>query len=450
MGGTVADDEPLSGPGGDFHGMPRISKVWLVAGGGWIGRGVQVVAQLVAVRILTDSLGTDGYGVFAVLGSLAGWFALGDFSIAISLQNHISGRRATGRDADDAIYTATLLSGIAAAILAVVMLVTGPWLSKGLLGEFDFLTPQARTLVFYAMAFPGIGTALGGVVYKIWFAQHRGYLSNLLPAGGAILGTLAIWLVARTGLQPALGWSILLYYAPLALLPLAALTWVAFRNRRHRFRTDLVRPLLRHAARFWVFGLLAAAVLQVDYIIMAQVLPPRDIVVYNVASKLFFLVFFVYNALILALWPVCSEAIVRNEWLQVFAMVRRYLLIGTGFTFACGIGVALFNPLVVRVIAPSLDSQLPILVVVLLTIYIVVRVWTDTFAMILQSMNDLKIFWIVVPLQSILSIGFQILGARWFGLPGMIVGLTLCFMLTVAWVLPLRCISHARRGAAGT
>ena len=48
--------------------MPAVPRVWLVAGGGWIGRGLQVVAQLVAIRILTDGLGTEGYGAFAVLG----------------------------------------------------------------------------------------------------------------------------------------------------------------------------------------------------------------------------------------------------------------------------------------------------------------------------------------------------------------------------------------------
>lgn len=418
--------------------MPRIPQIWLVAGGGWIGRGLQVVAQLAAVRILTDSLGTAGYGVFAVLGSLAGWFLLSDFSIAISLQNHISERRATDQDAEDIIYTATILSAAAAGITALVMLLLGPWLSRLLLDEFSFLTAAQRTLAFYAMALPGIGTALGGVVYKIWFAQHRGYLSNLMPAAGTLLGTLAVWLVALGDTQPRLAWSVLLYYAPLAVLPIVALIRTAHRTRRHRFRTDLARPLLHRASRFWVFGLLAAGVLQVDYIIMAQVLPPRDIVVYNIASKLFLLVFFVYNALLLALWPVCSEAIAQGQWPRVFVMIRRYLMIGTAFTLASGVGIALFNGWIVRIIAPSLATPLPLVIVMLLTIYIMVRVWTDTFAMILQSMNDLSIFWIVVPIQSLLSIGLQTLGARWFGLPGMIVGLTLCFVLTVAWVLPLR------------
>jgi len=424
--------------------MPAVPRVWLVAGGGWIGRGLQVVAQLVAIRILTDGLGTEGYGAFAVLGSLVGWLALSDFSIAISLQNHISERRADGRDADDIIFTASILSAMAAGAFALVLWLAGPWLSALLLGEFD-LDPHIGTLAFYAMALPGIGTALGGVAYKIWFAEHRGYLSNLVPAAGTMLGTMAVWLAVRAQPEALLPWTVLLYYAPLAILPLLALAWRAFRARSHRFRGDLVRPLIHRAFRFWFFGVLAAAVLQVDYIIMAQVLPARDIVVYNVASKIFQLVFFVYNALLMALWPVCSEAIARGEWSRIFPMIRRYIVIGAGFTLSCGIGIALFNPLVVNIVAPTLAAPLPFVVIALLTFYTVVRIWSDTFSMLLMSMNDLKILWLVVPVQSLLSIALQTLGASWFGLPGLIIGLIACFMLTVVWVLPMRCRSYTRR-----
>ena len=425
--------------------LPQIPRVWLVAGGGWLGRGLQVAAQLIAVRILTDSLGTRGYGAFAVLASLAGWLALSDFSIAISLQNHISERRASEQEAEDIIFTATILSLAAATIAAVVLFLSGPWIATLLLADLSVTSPANGTLAFYAMALPGIGTALGGVVYKIWFAQHRGYLSNLLPAAGTIIGTTAVWMVQAGDPQTRLIWSILLYYAPLALLPIAALTWTAFRARRHRFRRDFVSPLVRRAARFWIFGLLAASVLQVDYIIMAQMLPPRDIVIYNVASKIFLLVFFVYNALLLALWPVCSEAIARGEWSTIFALVRRYVTLGLAFVLVSGLAIAIGSGYLVRIIAPSLAQPLPTTVILLLTIYTGVRIWTDTFAMILQSMNDLPILWITVPIQSALSIGLQVLGVRLFGLPGLIVGLTACFVLTVGWILPLRCAWHARR-----
>jgi len=428
----------------------RIPSVWLVAGGGWIGRGIQVVAQLVAVRILMGSLGTSGYGVFAVLASLNGWLLLSDFSIGISLQNYISERRAGGEETQDIILTGALLSLGTACFACVAMIVLGPWLSSLLLGGFSFLSESDRTLTFYAMAFPSIGTALGGVVYRIWFARHRGYLSNLVPAAGTVIGTAAIWMLQHCSSSgPQIAMSTMLYYLPLAILPMIALGVTAAQAaRRHCFRGALAKPLLARAFRFWISGLLGASVLQVDYIIMVRVLAVQDIVIYSVATKLFLLIFFVYTALLQALWPICSEAIARNDWHSVFAKTKNYIIFGIGFTLMAGIGVALTNTLIVRIIAPGLATPIPLVVIGLLTMYVMVRVWTDTFAMVLQSMNDLLLLWIVAPVQSLLSISLQFLGARYFGLPGMICGLIGCFVLTAAWVLPVRCRLHARRHTA--
>jgi O-antigen/teichoic acid export membrane protein len=427
----------------------RIPSVWLIAGGGWLGRGIQVLAQLAAVRILMQDLGTAGYGVFAVLASINAWLLLGDLCLGISIQNHISERRAAEVDADDVILTGAALSLAVTGTLLLVLLALGPWLSSVLLGEFKFLTPSDRLFAFYALAFPAVGTALGGVAYKIWFAWHRGYLSNLVPAAGTVIGTLAIWLVHYGQGGSAVASATLLYYAPLAILPMIALGAIVVRaGRKHRFRPDLVRPLMSRAFRFWVSGLLAAAVLQVDYIIMVYLLPVQDIVIYNIAQKLFLLVFFVYNALLFALWPVCAEAIARGDWPGVMAMVRKYIVFGMAFSLAAGIGIALFNPWIVPILAPGLDATIPLIVIGLLTFYTMMRVWTDTYAMILQSMNDLLLMWLVAPIQSVLSIGLQILFARWFGLPGVVMGLIGCFLLTAVWVLPLRCHMHARRAAA--
>jgi O-antigen/teichoic acid export membrane protein len=424
----------------------RVPTVWLVAGGGWVGRGLQVAAQLLAIRILMQDLGTAGYGVFAVAASLTGWLLLSDFSLGISIQNFISERRATGGEAEDIVFTGALLSLLPAALVALLAVVAGPWLSARLLGGFAFLSADDRTAVFRAVALPGVGTALGGVVYRIWFAQHRGYLSNLLPAAGTAAGTAAIWVMARTGSGGSIAASTFAYYLPLALFPMAALAVATLRaGRRHRFDRALVRPLLARAGRFWISGLLAAAVLQVDFIIMARVLPVHEIVVYSVASKLFALILFVYAALLLALWPVCAEAIARADWGAVDRTVRRYMLFGAGFTLVAGAGVLLLNGLVVRLLAPGLGTALPLAVIGLFTLYTLVRVWTDTFSTVLQSMNDLTVLWAVAPAQSLCSIALQWLGARWFGLPGVIGGLIGCFLLTAAWALPLRLYQHRRR-----
>ncbi|MGW8192438.1 MATE family efflux transporter [Sphingomonas hankookensis] len=417
--------------------LPAVPRIWLVAGGGWLGRIIQVLAQLLVVRILTDHLGIEGYGVFALLASVATWFTLSDLGIAISLQNYISERRAGGADVDTLMLSASLLAITACAFVALLILFAGPLLAHFILGDFAFLSAGYKVLAFYAMAFPGIGTALGGILYRIWFAQHRGYLSNLMPAAGTVLGTLGVWLASRTQLEPALPWSVVLFYAPMALLPIGGLIVTLMRlARHHRPSFEIAGAVLRRALRFWLFGVMAASVLQVDFIIMAKVLSASDIVIYSIATRVFGLVFFVYNALLMAMWPVCSEAIARGRWAQVHQMIRKYVVLGVAFVIVCGIGIEVTKPWIVAILAPASRLMIPGSVVALLALYYALRVWTDTFSTVIQSTNRLGVFWIALPFQAVFSVAFQWLGAQWLGLQGMILGLIICFVLTTSWILP--------------
>lgn len=424
---------------GRMRRAPEVSRVWLVAGGGWAGRIIQVLAQLLVVRILTDHLGVEGYGVFALLASIATWFTLSDLGIAISLQNYISERRARDEDVDILMLSASLLAIAACGFVALLVLFTGPLLARFILSDFAFLSSGHKVLIFYAMAFPGVGTALGGILYRIWFAHHRGYLSSLMPAAGTALGTLAVWLASRAEIEPALPWSVALFYAPMAMLPIGGLAITLVRLvRNHRPSIEIAGEVLRRALRFWLFGVMAAAVLQVDFVIMAKVLLPSDIVIYSIATRVFGLVFFVYNALLMAIWPMCSEAIAAGRWANVQRMIRRYVVMGAAFVTVCGIGIEITKPWIIAILAPSSRLAIPGSVVVLLTLYYVLRVWTDTFSTVIQSTNRLGVFWIALPFQAAFSVTFQIFGARWLGLEGMILGLIICFVLTTSWILPFK------------
>lgn len=419
--------------------LPVVPRIWLVAGGGWLGRIIQILAMLLVVRILTDRLGVEGYGVFALLTSLAAWLTLSDLGIGFSLQNHISEQRAGGVDADELVLTASLLGIAACCFVVLVVWLVGPLLSRFILGDFTFLSSRDKTLAFYAMAFPGIGTALGGILYRVWFAHHRGYLSNLMPAAGTVIGTLGVWAALRLDFTPPLPWSVGLFYAPLALLPMIGLTITLVRLlRHHRPSVAAARTILRRAMRFWLFGIMGASVLQVDFVIMAKVLSATDITIYSIATRVFGSVFFVYNALLMAMWPMCSEAIAGGRWDDVRRMIRKYVGLGIGFVAVCGVGVELTKPWIVAILALSSQLVIPGSVILLLTLYQIVRVWTDTFSTVIQSTNRLEVFWVALPFQATFSIIFQIIGAKWLGLEGMIMGLIACFLVTNTWLLPFK------------
>lgn len=86
----------------------RVPTHIIVAASAWGSRLVSIFIQFYSIKILLDLLGTEGYAVFTVIGSLVGWFLLADFGLGNSLQNQISYRRANHQEYQDLVLSAVI------------------------------------------------------------------------------------------------------------------------------------------------------------------------------------------------------------------------------------------------------------------------------------------------------------------------------------------------------
>ncbi|WP_243688241.1 MATE family efflux transporter [Geotalea toluenoxydans] len=405
--------------------MRKIPTHMLVAGSAWAGRVISAVAGLVTIRLLTNGLGMERYAAYAVLSGLQGWYLLCDLGVGISLQNHISERRAREQDYVDLIWAAALVAISLLFVTITALYFISPFIAPKILNSFVFLSESEKTRQFFTVGALSIMIGIGSIVYKIWYAEQRGYLANIIPAVGAVLTVLAIRSIVRSGLggTEKLHWSLVASFVPLALLPVVALVGRGAACSGQRLNRELLRPLIKRALKFWFFGLMAAGVLQIDYVVMSQFLKPDEIVIYNLSTKIFNIAFFIYAALLAAVWPVCAEAIARNEWPRVKKYLRDYNLAGICFICMITAALILLMPWLVHLLSPKQHLVVPTLFIVGLGCYFAIRVWSDTFAMVLQSMSFLRPFWIIVPLQAALSVSLQWLLIPQYRIFGVIMGL---------------------------
>jgi O-antigen/teichoic acid export membrane protein len=424
----------------------RVPRHLAVAASAWASRAVTAVLQVVSVRVLIDSLGVEGYAVFAVFAGLLPWFMLSDLGIGFSLQNHIAELRARGRGYAHLVLASGAVGGALAVVLPVLTLAAAPVLGPFLLAQFGFLTPGQKAHLFLVAALLSLAMGVGSIAYRVWYGEQRGYLANLVPGIGSLLAFAAICGVARWAPRPVLAWQIAASLAPLALLPLAAfasMVWKSYRRAGGRAE-GAVRPLLSRAGGFWTFALLSAAVLQIDYIVLARTVPADQIVVYNICARIFGLAHFMYTAVLFALMPTLTECFGRGD-LQA---VRRHVARTVGFGLAF-----MLSALVVLVFAMQPLSDLltggervavPRTFIVLMGAYFLMRVWTDTFASVLQSRSTLRPFMVYVPVQAALSVALQLLLAPRYGISGVVAGLLASFVLTVGWALPMHVYRQLR------
>lgn len=419
----------------------KLQSYQIVIISSWGARIIQAFLQIYIIKLLTTILDVNNYAVFTLLVVLAGWILLTDFGISISLQNFISEMRAKNNDYKKYIENALFLGIVILIFFTIILFPLSFVLAPEYLTNYT-IEYSDKVNLFYLSIFIMLMTTISSIVYKVYFALHKGYISNILPAIGTVISFLLLYFFLERNLFidldiASLYYTILIILLPQALLPLVLLVFFCTKNNfKPSYDKVITKQILKRSFQFWIFAFLSVLILQFDYMVASQYLNSQDIVLYNTLSKLYILSFFIYNSVLMALWPVVSEHLHKNEWEQVFKYIKMYIPLGFSFIIVFTVLLYFLNSFILGILIKNTTFSIHWGILVSFGIYFCIRVWSDTYSMILQSINMLKPFWIIVPIQAILSIGLQIIFTKIYGVSGLLYGLIVSFLLTVAWYLP--------------
>lgn len=426
--------------------IQRIPPHLLAAGSAWSSRVIIAITQLLSVRILMKSIGAEQYAIFAIMTGLAGWYFLADMGLGNSVQNYISECRAKEQSYDNYLKTMQVIVIIILLIEIILIYSTSPYIAPILLKKFMFMCNATKIKIFFTVSILYIGNGIGNIITRVWYAQQKGYLSNIILSIGSLIGLGSTYLIANSNLANKLYLSLIVFIAPTTILLLFALFyrfWDHF-NFSIKVNFKVLTNLVSRAYCFWLFSIMSAFVLMLDYIIMSQFLLAKEIVIYHITTKIYGFLFFFYNAFLQALWPVFTEKITANNWQTVIKYLKKYITLGISMMVFSTIFLIYFMPHFIRMLSPKEHLMVPILFITLVGIYQIVRVWADTFAMVLGSMSDLRPFWISIPLQAIFNLALQWILTPIYGIYGIILGLIISFILTVVWTLPFAVHQHIK------
>ena len=416
----------------------QIPRHLLVAATAWLARILIAGAQLVSIRIVLSNLGSDAYAVFALLTGLMVWFMLIDFGIGYAAQNAISERRAIGEVYEREIVVGLAIGMVLLAATGVIFMLLSESIGPAYLRQFSFLDSGEKVKYFSTVAILFLGAGTGQIIYKVWYGEQRGYLANAVMALAAIVSLGGLWTVVHSDIEDKLYWGLVAYIAPSMVFPLVASTWRLAQAGRAAwiFERSELKRLTSRAWRFWGFAAMSAGVLNIDYIVMSQYLSPSDIILYTITTKVLGFALMIYGTTLMAFWPVCTELAAKNQWVEIFRHIKSYLVAGGIAVVIVATCFSVWREEISILFTGGKPIAIPWGFVALVAVYYLIRVWTDTFAMILHSVSDLRPLWAFVPVQVLLSGSLQWFLAPKFGVNGIVVAVMLSFLLTVVWALP--------------
>ena len=421
--------------------LKQFPRHWVVTASAWGSRIVSALIQIISIRALLSYLGEERYAVYVIAYSLSGWFALCDVGVGTALQNFISECRARNENYNKYLLAALQLIAAFLLIFIIILLIVSPFIQSGLFSKYVNL-PEIQTInIIAVIGCVFIVTALANIVYKVYFALQKGYVSNILPALSMVLSMIIIVIINEySTVRNSILLALLAFSLPQLLIALFPFFKI-FRNffkEIFNFDSNTIKQLFIRAAKFSGFAVMAAMTLQIDYLIMSQTVDPSGITAYNIFGRFFLVLMFIHSALLAASWPLSNEMFNRGEYAGIKIMLRKYLLFGFAIISLGSFFVYLFSDLIIKILAPETFINTSTIFFILFASYFLLRVLSDTFAMFLQSINAIRVFWIFIPFQALISFAAQLYLSSKYGIHGILGGLIISFILTSCWILPYK------------
>ncbi|GIW23337.1 MAG: putative O-antigen transporter [Candidatus Sericytochromatia bacterium] len=401
--------------------------VWI----GWISKVISTIFTLINTRLLIELVDINGFAAYSIVYSLVGWISLFNLGLPPAIQNEISKYRSKGKNIDQLLSLSFFLV-IVITIIAIFLIFLITFIAKKyLLSNYTFVEFRTLYLSLFFLFFAG----LTEIYYRILFAEQKGYLSNLYPSFIHIFTI--IFLIALKTFNISDFNTVLVFTCFPYILIFFVSHFSAIKNNKPCFTISKFKSIYSKAKNFWIFAIMANLTLNIDYVIMSRILSPQDISIYNINMKIFNFIFVFYNTILLASWSNITEMYYKKEFSKIDSKILETLKIGL-FILIIGTSLVLiFKDLVFKFISVN-NLAVSYKAIILTALYFLLRIWTDTFAIVLQSMNNLDIFLKIVPIQAIISIITMRYFGSMFELNGIILGLIFSFILTTAWILPYK------------
>jgi len=397
---------------------------------GWAARGAVILLAFANTRLLIDAVGTEGLAAYSIIISLTPWLALLNLGLPITIQNAISISR--GKDGDcitirDHSFGTMIVQALL--LLPITMLVAY-FAHKLLLVNYPFVSLGAviGTHLFIYV------TCICQLLAQVMYAERDAFWPNIYPAFAPIWTTITL-ATARYLEVEQFNLIILVVAASNILMPLHAARRLKIFSRA-KFNFQIIREQLASSKHQMLFATMAAATLSVDYAVMSRILSAAEIVEYNLVSRLFLTLTVVHGVVLATNWTPMADlmhAAKKND-------ARQYLekILKQGLLIATVLGlliVATIDPLA-ELLTGGVINEIPLGLCLAFFVYILLRVWTDTFAMAMQGYGMVYEINKFIPLQALISVICQYFLGLKFGATGVVIGLISSFLLTAAWIIP--------------
>lgn len=375
----------------------------------FVAKALTVLASLVTMPIVYNSLDKYQFGVYATLTSIISWIDMFDFGITQGLRNRLTEARADGdiQKARKYISTSYVLLFLIALTLFVVYcccykvlnwqtILNAEELERGLLDKLAFLVFSCFLVRFVA-----------SVINKIYFAFQKAYLVDVTQLIGKILYLIVLIVLSHTHGITLLNVAVL-QSGLAAIIPIfAAFVFFVYSEKDYRPSFKLVDfhvtgHIMGLGWQFFVISLALLVIHSGNNLLISQFVDPSSVPAYSLSYQLFSYVLLAYTIIITPLWSAYTEAWRKGnmDWIkQTMNRIKKIYLL---FAIGCVVVVVL-TPFIFRIWIGE-KADIPIVMAAAVALMILLDMWIRIYDFFINGVGKIRVQMIVNIIMACLNI----------------------------------------------
>lgn len=390
-------------------------------------KGMSVMISLVLVPLTIYYVNPTQYGIWLTLSSIISWFAFFDVGFGNGLRNKLTEAIAKGNRELAKSYLSTayaLFISLFGTIWLVFIIINRYVNWSTILNAPAEMNGELKWLAFIVFTYFCLQFMLQ-TINIVLTADQKPAKAALIDFLGQFVALIIIFILTKTTRGSLINLGMALGLSPVLMLIVASAwyyknTYGNISPSLKKVSVDCVRNIMGLGLKFFLLQISSVVIFQTNNIVIAHIIGPGEVTVYNVAYKYFSIISIIFMIVLNPFWSAFTDAYVRNdtEWMKNTVRKLEYLWT---VVVAGGIFLLFFS----KYFFPLWLGEkvlVPFNVSIFLLLYFLVYTRFNLYIILLNGIGKIKIQLLVYFPLAILNIPVIILLGKGYGLAGMIFG----------------------------
>ena len=309
-------------------------------------QSISIISSFLLVPMTIDYISTSQYGVWLTISSIIGWFSLVDIGLGAGLRNRLTESLAKNDTALAKKYVSTtyIVLGVIVLFLFSVFSIFNmyiPWTK--VLNQPEDMSLMLTNTMFVVVSFFAL-RLIAQLIGTILTAHLMPAISVGITTCSSVIILFIIFILSRTtsGDLYTLSWilssvPVLLYIVVSVFLFLGK-----YKHIRPSFRffdKSKIKTLLSLGVGFFIINISTIILFQTSNVLIIQLFNNDDVVVYNLAYKLFSVMTVLFGILIQPFWTGYTDAWIKKDFDWIKGAIGKLMII---WKLLVGLGLVMF------------------------------------------------------------------------------------------------------------